>query len=384
MIINFSFQNFKSFKEKTVLSFIASSLSGHEKTNLIYSQKIKLLKSLLVYGANASGKSNLLEAFKVMNYHIFKSNILVKTIFPEPFLLNSSTEGEPSSFEVEILIASKHYRYGFLIDKEIVHGEWLFVRYKTKEYPLFVRKKKEFKIWDGFSEANGLEERTRMDALFLTIAASFNVKVANELVNWFENILIIDGTKSATLGKLSQELLSNKKERKYVIDLMRKADVNIEDLEYSSESNQVYAVHKKYDANNKQVGHKSFLIEDESAGTEKYFNMIGALILALKKHQLVLIDEIATQLHPNLVKAIIKLFNSEKSLAQLLATTHDVSQLNQEYLRRDQIYFIEKDVYESSILYSLAEFKTRKSEALQKNYLNGKYGAIPFIESLST
>lgn len=391
MLIKFIFENYKSFSDKTVLSAVAASLKGLEEKNIMYSGRMNVLKSLSLYGANASGKSNLLDALLFMRWlviHSSKDMQRGEKIEVQPFRLSTVTEEAPTMFEMELQIDEVRYRYGFSVTTDAVTGEWLFVTTRQKEYPMFVRKDGQFKLWSRFKEGRGLEDKTRDNALFLSLVAQFNGEQAGKIVEWFDNIRPIQGLETKDSEAATLQFLENENTRNHIKNLIRNADFGIDDIYLSDTQNmdtglvEVLTAHKKYDEKKRLIGQETFYLnKEESKGTQKFFHLLGTLLSSIEKGQIVVIDELSARLHPLLTKYIISLYNStENQGAQLIFSTHDTNILDRNLLRRDQIYFVEKDQYGSSNLYSLVQFKHRKESPMDKNYIKGKFGAIPFIK----
>jgi len=415
MIIKFSISNYKSFKDKKTLSFIPSSITGLEEENIIRTKKLDLLKSVGLYGPNAGGKSNLLDGLIFMRWYIINSSKNTQAneaIDVDPFRLNSSSENEPSFFEVEFLIKNTRYRYGFEANKEEIVTEWLFESLKTKEYPCFLRNKQEIKIWERFKEGKKLEDKTRANALFISVVSQFNGKKASLIVDWFFQLTPVHGLNTSLSNYSSKtiELLLDKDHRNKLKELILKADFAIEDIEFiemdkeqirSSLSKDKLAAfnkrydmmttigrvntsHSKYDAHLNKIGIEIFNLEqEESEGTKKFFNIMGFLYDAITEGKIIVMDELNARFHTFLSMSILQLFNSKKNInGQIVFVSHDTNLMRNTLLRRDQIYFVEKDSYGSSNLYSLVEYKSRKEAPIEKNYLEGKFGGIPMIDAL--
>ena len=413
MLIYFKVGNFKSIKEPLILNFLASSISEHVESNVIKVDKQEILKSLLLYGHNASGKSKILDAFIFFKDFITNSAVTYQgdeKINVEPFRLSEETEKKPSYFEACFILENVKYRYGFEVDKQSVHKEWLLQSKATKEYPVFLRMKDDFEIHKNrFENAEGLEKRTRRNALFLSVASQWNVTKAETINKWFASIFTVSGlTDNITFKSLTIELFSNPRFAELIQKFIQRADlgihaINIDDIpeipqlvregvvyyasKNSSMGKAVLTLHRKYDSKKNIVGTETFLLDkDESEGTKKYFSLIGLILTALYENKLVVMDEFDARLHTLLSKAIIKLFNSSKinTNGQLLVAGHDTALLDKNILRRDQIYFVEKDNFGATNTTSLVEYKPRKESPYDRNYLEGKYGAIPFIDDLET
>jgi AAA15 family ATPase/GTPase len=415
MLIYFKVANYKSIKEPAELNFNAASISEHIDTNLITEDNISVIKSIVLYGHNASGKSKILDALIFFRYFIINSATekqRSEEIGVEPFALNESTEHLPSYFEASFLLDKVKFRYGFEADKERIHKEWLLEAKATKEYPLFLRINDDYQIDEKrFDNAGDLAKRTRKNALFLSVASQWNVKKAEKINEWFAGIFPVHGMRDDIHSRFTIELLKDKKYSSLIKQFIRKADLGINDLGLSEipviekikdaenmhtgvveptsrkDSKTVYTLHNKYNAENEQVESIPFYLNiHESEGTKKFFNIIGTLIFAIYNDRLVIIDEFDSGLHPLFTKAILKLFNSSdiRSKAQLLVASHNTALLDKNLLRRDQIYFVEKNPYGATEVTSLAEYKPRKESPYDKNYLEGKYGAIPIIEEFES
>jgi AAA15 family ATPase/GTPase len=414
MFINFSLSNYKSFKNKTTLSFVASSIKEYQETHVIESERFSLLKSVAVYGANASGKSNFLKGLVFMRWFVINSSKETQAKEPidvDPFRLNSSTESEPSEFEVEMLIDEVRYRYGFRTDNKRILAEWLFEGTKNKEYPCFLRIEQDFKLWKRFEEGEKLESKTRDNALFLSVVSQFNGKKAQDVIGWFDNVTPIHGLNlsEGNYSKKTAELLMDEEHSSFIKDLIRKADFGIEDisigefdlLEIGNENfkaeverlktdfginlKTINTHHKKFDENGDYLENIKFnLNKEESEGTRKFFAIIGFIYEAVKSGKTVIMDEFDSRLHTLLCTAVLEVFNSKSNLkGQFLFTTHDTNLMIKGFLRRDQIYRVEKNDFGSSDLRSIVEYKPRIDAPIEDKYLGGRYGGIPFIQDFT-
>lgn len=424
-LIEFSVKNFRSIKERATLSLVASKKlvsqepSVDEGAVFDVDDEYALLKSVAIYGANASGKSNVIAAVNVLKGMVLDSSretAATQPIAVEPFRLDGQTALEPSSFEIVFLMGDSTYRYGFDATAERYTGEWLFVSTGGREKTLFTRTVDGITVSRSrlFREGKGLEERTRPNALFLSVVAQFNGTLAGAIQRWFSDSLkTISGLDD--LGYLGYTISRCEDEewRSSIVDFVRALDVGIEDISISriplrdslphdlpSEIRQailakddgdvarVSTSHKVFASDGRVVGVSAFDFEkQESEGTQKVFALAGPLIDTLKNGRVLFVDEIDARLHPLLTIALIRLFNSSSTNsknAQLIFTTHDTNVLNSDVLRRDQVWFTEKDRYGASALYSLLEYKPRNDSSLAKNYLHGRYGAIPVLGGLAS
>ena len=391
---------------------VASSITGEEKEldeNNVFKihHKLSLLKSAAIYGANASGKSNLVAAISFMKWFVLNSSKetqVSEAIDIEAFRLSTETEQEPSFFEIVFLLEGENFRYGFEVNTEQVVSEWLFQTDDNAEKLLFERDLDNF-ILNDFPEGQGISDKTRSNALFLSVVAQFNGKVSGKILLWFsKNLQLISGLQDTQYRKETLESFENDRHRHDIIEFIKKLDLGIADIQitnqpvfvispktaifgslypYSEIKPAVKTVHRKYDAEGKQSAIELFDIEKhESEGTNKLFALAGLLLNTLRTGKILLIDELDARLHPLITRELICLFNSNETNphnAQLIFTTHDTNLLSSKTFRRDQIWFTEKNNKGATDLYSLVEYKVGKDASFERDYIIGKYGAIPFI-----
>lgn len=403
MLIGFSVGNYKSFKETVTLSMVASSITEEDKEldeNNVFpiNDKLSLLKSAAIYGANASGKSNLVAAINFMKWFVLNSSKetqVSEAIYIEAFRLSTQTEKEPSFFEIVFLLEDKTFRYGFEVNAREVVSEWLFQADDTEEKMLFERDFDNY-ILDDFPEGQGISDKTRSNALFLSVVAQFNGKISGKILLWFsKNLQLISGLQDPQYRKETLESFENDRHRHDIIEFIKKLDLGIADIQIKKNISQktalfgslyqaaVKTVHRKYDADGKQTAIELFDIEThESEGTNKLFALAHLLLDTLRTGKILLIDELDARLHPLITRELICLFNSNETNphnAQLIFTTHDTNLLSSKTFRKDQIWFTEKDNKGATDLYSLVEYKVGKNASFERDYIMGKYGAIPFI-----
>ena len=421
MLVEFRVENFRSIRESATLSMIATRLDSGDETlgrdNVIPVKKnLSLIRSAVIYGANASGKSNVLKAFAFMKEFVQRSandSQADESIAAEPFLLRLDTREQPSTFEAVFLIDGIQYRYGFSVTKKEVVAEWLYHTPTIREAELFTRDLESgirVPTHSKFKEGHGLEKRTRPNALFLSVAAQFNGETATKIRNWFAKMCRDFSTGDDTDSL--NETISYIQNGHYVQDftqLLSHLDLGINDLSlrevateasplskllgYSTKTtSQIYTGHTIYDPNNKPFAQERFpLTKMESDGTRRVFSILGPLFYTLTNGSVLFADEVDARLHPLLTAAIIRLFNSPETNpknAQLICATHDTNLLDRRLLRRDQIYFTEKE-NDATRLYSLAEFKlptktgegrtVRNDASYERDYIQGRYGAIPYL-----
>ncbi|MCW1971078.1 MAG: ATP-binding protein [Anaerolineae bacterium] len=428
MFIEFSVGNYRSFREKVTFSLLATNLSAKKESQSIDdSNKFMspigshLLKSAAIYGANASGKSNFIKAFGFMRNFVINSSKDRQANEPievEPFLLDSDFENKPSFFEVAMIIEGDLYWYGFEAnDKEIV-SEWLSKKSSSKprsrESQLFRRENKEI-IFNSknFKEGSKKAEDTRNNALFLSKCAQDNGRISIKLISWFQNIKIHSGLSDSS-RILTHHMMDIEVDKEKIVSLLNNLDLGFNDV--STEREKISLKGSSFSSNPSKVSPNSFVLDvnggevvfvrakthhqksdssdiqifdldqHESEGTKKIFALAGIWLDTLAKGNLLVIDEFDARLHPKLTKQLLQLFNSNETNpknAQIIFVTHDTNLLSNKLLRRDQIWFAEKDKNQATKLYSLAEYKVRNDASYEADYIEGRYGAVPFIGDLS-
>jgi AAA15 family ATPase/GTPase len=416
MIIDFTVGNFLSFRERVTLSLEASSASELEPTNVFRAGDLRLLRAAVVYGANASGKSNLIKAMtfmKRLTVTSSKETQIGDEIDVTPFRL-SEDGGKPSYFELRFIRDKTRYRYGFEVSRKRVHREWLYSQVTSKEANLFTRDAGGISVnRNRFKGGRDLTNKTRTNALFLSVAAQFNQQIARQLVSWFKGLRFISGATDMAFLPYTLERLEDEKCKKRILEMVRNVDLGIDDISGKSikvtadrlpkdmpaglkkqfvalkgETLEIRTVHRRLSGDKVASSVEFDLESDESEGTRKFVAMTGPLIDTLDNGYVLVIDELDARMHPLVTRYIISLFNSRMNRcnAQLIFATHDTNLLSSDYMRRDQIWFTEKRDDGSTSLYSLIEFKApstgkrvRKDASFRKDYIQGRYGAIPFI-----
>ncbi len=422
MLIEFQIENYLSYRDSKTLSMVASGqVSEHCETNVITTERTALLKSAVIYGANASGKSNLLGAMAYMKWFVINSSKEGQADEPidvSPFKLDTATEKLPCSFQVVFLLNGIRYRYGFQADQTAVIAEWLLEAKKDTEKPLFLREGDGIDVRHAFSEGEGLEGKTRDNALFLSVVANFNGELAGLIIKWFSNLRMAHGLREMNYAQLSSHMIQDDNKKIKLIELIQKADLGIEDIIATEEELDISglrealteeafndftknlpksrislaSIHKKY-SNGKPSGFVSLKFEqEESEGTQKFFRLAGPILESLNKGSILIVDELEAKLHPLLTRMIVRLYHSEATNpkgAQLIFATHDTNLLEHVKFRRDQVWFAEKNQQQATDLYSLAEIKVhredgtdrkvRKDARYEKDYFKGKYGAVPYL-----
>ncbi len=420
MLLQFSVNNYRSIKDTATLSMATAS---KDNDNFFSVRHYDLLKSAVIYGANASGKSNLLRAMAFMGRLVLNKTKVIQstdTLPHDPFKLNTSTKEASSSFEVVFFVDEIKYRYGFELDNTTVYSEWLYADENGKEAKLFYRdtddahyvNPQKFKEGYQFFDKANNKIKIASNQLFLwKCDREDDGIISKTILRWFSRLNLIDGLEHRGYEKYTMKKMEDEHFRKEIVKLVKTADIGIEDIAINEEevpseiiekmplpdeikdrmiknggvtSISLNTYHKMYDASNKEVGTIQFELDDEeSLGTRKFFKMSAPILNTLEEGKILLIDELDASLHPMLTRHLIGLFhdkNINTKNAQLIFATHDTNLLKPQIFRRDQIWFSEKDKYGATTFYALAQLKNvRKTEDFECQYIQGKYGAIPYL-----
>lgn len=403
MLIRFSFKNFKSFKDENCLDMEATSLKEHEY-NVAKIDNGEYLKVSAIYGANASGKTNVLQAFDYMKKRILVSDDSKKNSpIDEENVYSFMINNDPIALEVEILAKNnKIYKYGFELVKDNIISEWLYEKRVNKFYSIFERENNNIKMMkdNKLSKLANIDERT----LFLNIYSKIDKdnEDFNNVYDWFVNSTYLDlgnpNFERLINNRVSLKILSDENYKKELLKFIKTFDSGIEGIKTTPDS--IEAVKSNNGIIDIEVIHKGekgelkalpFYLE--SNGTRKMFHLFDFFMDALKNGMVLFVDELDAKLHPLLTRYIINLFhNSEtnKGNGQLIYSTHDTVNLNKETFRRDEIWFAEKDKDGISEIYALSDYileddknvgkKVRNDATYNKDYLTGRYGAIPVLE----
>lgn len=403
MLIRFSFKNFKSFKDENCLDMEATSLKEHEY-NVAKIDNGEYLKVSAIYGANASGKTNVLQAFDYMKKRILVSDDSKKNSpIDEENVYSFMINNDPIALEVEILAKNnKIYKYGFELVKDNIISEWLYEKRVNKFYSIFERKNNNIKMMrdNKLSKLANIDERT----LFLNIYSKIdkdNEDFSN-VYDWFVNSTYLDlgnpNFERFINNRVSLKILSDENYKKELLKFIRTFDSGIEGIKTTPDSieavksnNGIIDIEVIHKGENGELKALPFYLE--SNGTRKMFHLFDFFMDALKNGMVLFVDELDAKLHPLLTRYIINLFhNSEtnKGNGQLIYSTHDTVNLNKETFRRDEIWFAEKDKDGISEIYALSDYileddknagkKVRNDATYNKDYLTGRYGAIPVLE----
>ena len=410
MLVSLNIKNYRSAKNEIELSLVAAKRKEVEKNFVFNTNYEALLDAAVVYGPNASGKTTVIQAMSVTKELIKRSfkdqNALEELI--KPFLFDEKTKDEPSEFDIIFIVDGVRYQYGFTATKKIIYSEWLYSFPKGRIQTLFTRdfnyKTDEYSYNFGRNyrgEKSSAKFLTPKNSLFLSVVSrTKNHESAIPVLQWFNqlNVIGINGVNDllTALG------ISDKKlDKLEVTNFLKNADINVADLDVR----EIKFNTTKIPANTPQlikesmveafkdletfevdivhmVKNKNYVlpIEEESSGTRRMFGYAGVIIKTLKEGGVLFIDELNNHLHPLMVEYILKKFNSpidNPKQAQIVFSTHDVTILN--LLRRDQVWFCDRDEELSTNLTSLLEYKARDGDNFERSYLSGRYGAIPIL-----
>ena len=412
MLIQFNFKNYNSFRDEAILDLSATKMTEFsDRVVSVGSEKI--LPVAAIYGANASGKSNVYSAFEYMSKYVINSFKYgdeekdFEDIRPKPFLFDVSSESADTCFEVYFTVPGdekeRTYNYGFCIGQTGITKEWLNYKAKTarKYSPIFYRDSETLDL-TGISKASrdNIEVALEKQVLIVSLGAKLRVAKCKLVRDWFLNNEFADFGNIVTNFFLShvlpKDFVTDETVRKNVVNYFSSFDETIKGFEVTQLPPQEDSKEERYliDALHKKIGSDELAripLFNESAGTLKMFALYPELQKVLQNGGVFCIDELNARLHPLLVRNFVLTFlNPEINVnhAQLIFTTHDTWQLSNQLLRRDEIWFTEKDEVGVSTLYSLADFvdedgsRIRKDESYEKNYLLGKYGAIPSLKTI--
>ncbi len=427
MLVEFRVTNFRSIKETQVLSMVASS-DRSLANNVIDTEalgRLRLNRSVAMYGANASGKSNIIAALAFVKNFVLQSDRLRRRERTEeedaaipviPFLLDPQTSQEPSEFQFVFIQDGVRYQYGFAVDRQRVRSEGLIAFPKGQPQRWFERtwlqgeeydwqfRSKEFR-----GEKHRIADVTRPDALYLTVGPTFDLDQLTPVYRWFRQLQVYNAPDvlrdrfGRRYHSTARRAFTDPRFHQQVRELLAHADIGIIDFKVeeieSQQSAQLslfsddYARSRlaRYEISMSHqgvAGEEPFLlpIEEESRGTQQLFEFAYRWIETLDRGRTLVIDELGGSLHSMLSRRLVELFHDpriNRKGAQLIFNTHDVMLLDKTLFRRDQIWFTEKDREGATHLYPLLDFSPRKEESLARNYLQGRYGAIPFIEDIS-
>lgn len=421
MLLEFNVTNYRSLRDKQTLSMAASTYFKEMEEQNCFDTDIKglpkLLRSVVIYGPNASGKSNLLASLGFMQFMVRSSAKEIQEgedLDAMPFLLDKSSGDKATEFEIVFVEGAVRYQYGFAANRTRVVREWLIAypegrpqRWFDREYDV-ISKEETYEFGSKFLGGRLRQEwkkATRSNALFLSVAVQFNSEQLKPVFHWFQKRLRIIPSHVSISPGYTASICETEDGRNKVIDFLNTADLSIADINIEKKKfslkdlpsdtpleikeelrkkmkgdDTVEALDFKFMHKNIETGEDVPLnLEEESDGTRILFSFAGPWLDVIGSDKILFVDEIDSSLHPLIVHELVRLLHRSGSKAQLIFTTHDTTILSQNIMRRDQVWLIEKDKKNASILYPLSDFKVRKKESLESGYLHGRYGAIPFI-----
>ncbi|MBF7046436.1 ATP-binding protein [Campylobacter volucris] len=425
MLIEFRAENFLSIQDEQILSMVASSDNTFLNSHISNDGKLRLLKSSVIYGANASGKSNIIKALQTMKTIVISSAKKQRgdKLPIIPFLLGDE-DNKPTKFEIIFIQDNIKYQYGFILTSEKILEEWLLVFGESNRAQkwferIYNEKEGKYNYFFGTKFIGSKQlwaENTRDNALFLSVAIQLNNEQLKPVFDFFNLKLQIANSQGWDNG-INITINEYEKNKELINNFFKIADLDIEGVEIKTSDIDENSLPSNFQnipqefkekiiqevkniqnlKNAKILEDISFMhlsqknqikflnFNDESDGTRKFFNIAGIWIDSLKKGNILIIDELNTHLHPLMTKFLVNLFHNEvlnKTNAQLIFTTHDTSILNQEIFRRDQIWFCEKQ-NKATKLYPLSDFKVRKDKTnLESDYLLGRFGALPYFKEI--
>lgn len=413
MLVEFRVKNFRSLRDEQVLSLVASkdkTLADTHTLDTGLNAVPRLLKSAAIYGANASGKSNLIKALQYMRGVVLESAALPpsQSFAVQPFKLDAGFGDQPTEFEVTFILEGIRYQYGFAMTQQRIVAEHLLVYKAFKPQRWFERHFDEATGKDVYEFGPGLkgqknvwEGATRPNALFVSMAVQLNSEALRPVFDWFTNGLVIFNEQAQVGPQFSIQMLKQPDGRKQICDFLSAADISITDIDVKTRKVPSQAVHfdllaGKTEVHSEEVeenqllfshvtekGKAVFGLMDESNGTRNLLFLAGPVLDILRKGPTLVIDELDTSLHTLLVRELVRLFHRPEvniGGAQLIFTTHDTALLDApDLFRRDQVWLVEKDEQQASTLVALSEFSPRKNEALERGYLTGRYGGVPLL-----
>lgn len=412
MLLMFKVKNYTSFKNESILDMRATSYVQHPTHVIQVNNDLGLLKTTAVYGANASGKSNLISAMFFFEQYIFSQFINKKEnenfengeigmkMKLEPFSLSDNIN-DASEFDIIFLHNNKQIQYGFECTPEEVVNEWLFI----DDIKVFERNGTELSFGNKYQKMLSSYKKLPAGRLYIAVLEYFLDDEAKDIIlgdfieffnkeyNVYTEILFESTVKGlAGMVGLSKKLVNDRVFRKRIEHYLRLIDVGIKRLDVQTETildeygkkkkeKVIRTVHDIYDEEGNAAGEKYFDLRQESTGTLRFLAYIQNIVDMISNGGVFIVDEMSARLHPLLTKLIVDIFCSEHNKkAQLIFTTHDISLLNNNQFRRDEVVFVDKNERGESSLYALSDLKVKEGASFSKEYLQGKYGAIPIFQ----
>lgn len=411
MLLRFGVSNHLSIRDSQELSFVASSLKDRHEglIDCPAAPNGSLLPAAVIYGPNASGKSNLIDALHTMRSMVLTSQTKGEPgggVPRHPFKLDPASSQMPSHFDIDFVVEGVRHHYGFKASSKAFESEWLYAFPKSQRRTLLEREGDTFHFGRGLrGQNNDIAGLTRPNSLYLSAAAQNSHEQLSRIFGFFRSMLAVRGI--AVRSGMASERLTKQGMDSRVIDFLKKINTGVIDYrqketefseEFRAASQKIFAAVKRLGADvAMDLGDKLVTIElahhgrggepvyleldRESAGTRRLLIVLGRAYKALDKGRPLYIDELDASLHTQASEAVLKLFCSPETNpkgAQLIATTHDTNLLESPVLRRDQVWLTEKDTEGATRLYPLTDYRTRKGDNIERGYLQGRYGAVPF------
>lgn len=384
MLVQFTIENHRSIKNSSVVSFAASKDKSLEGCLLPMDSKKSLLPAIAVYGANAAGKSNVLHAMMTMREMVVGEAARISKGQKLPWEPFGGTK-EPTAFESVFLYQGIRYAYGFSFDTRKIYAEYLYHWPNGREALIFSRENGDYEFRENVNEQMTLSNRTPENKLYLVSSNDWNLPQTENAYKWFlEKLTFLMDEEPADSETVAQILEGDDRKARILKELLL-ADLGISDVVIKNLTDKTLSISTTHRIIHEDGSTEYFqlLMDQESAGTQRFFSRIGGWLQALENGALLVVDEIEDSLHPLLTKRLIEMVQDRKintNGAQILFTTHDCLLLDLKFFRRDQIWFAEKDDKTCATeVYSLASFSPRKGENVRKGYLQGRFGAIPFV-----
>ena len=410
MLLEFRVRNYRSIRDEQALNLVASSDKDQAQTHLAptgLKAAPHALRSAVVYGPNASGKSSLLRALDYLRAVVAESATVIQpgqTYNVQPFKLDAASAQQPTEFEITFLLSGVRHQYAFAMTAQRIVSESLLVYRSSKPTQLFSRRHAEGDTYDYefstyLSGPRKLwQESTRPNALFLSMAAQLNSEQLSPVFHWIVRNITFLPAGAPVLPDFTTAMLATEQGRTTIREFLSAADISIADiqavsrkgmhaqwvmgasgLQASQEEREFMMPVFEHSTPN---GSAKFELHDESEGTQRLYGMIAPVLDCLRDGRVLVVDELDGSLHTLLVRRLITMFHTPELNphgAQLIFSTHDTSLLDHTLFRRDQIWFTEKDTDQATRLYPLTDFSPRKQEAWERGYLAGRYGAVPFF-----
>jgi hypothetical protein len=413
MLLDFRIRNFRSIRDEQALSLVASSgdkslVATHLAATGLGASAFAV-RSAVIYGPNASGKSSLLRGLDYLRAVVAESAAVIQpgqSYNVQPFKLDEATAHAPTEFELTFLLGGIRHQYAFAMTATHIVSESLVV-YRTAKPALWFSRQLsadgERDVYEFSAQLTGAkklwQDSTRANALFLSTAAQLNSEMLSPVFRWIVERLVFLPAGAAAHPDHTTALLATEDGRSAIRDFLASADISIADVQASPRRGFQNSVvfHAGAVAHSSSVegeflvpvfkhvtpqGSATFELQDESEGTQRLYGLVAPVLEVLREGRILIVDELDSSLHPLLVRRLIAMFHNPQlnaGSAQLIFSTHDTSLLDPLLFRRDQVWFTEKDKSQATHLYPLTEFSPRKNEAWERGYLVGRYGALPFF-----